>query len=60
MGAKSGSNSIAQSILAVDPPRCSWEVAKELGILEGAESIRDEVHRMLLYDPGASFEEHRE
>ena len=36
------------------------KVAKELGVLEGAESIQAELHKLLLYEPGAFFDKHRE
>ena len=32
------------------------KVAKELGVLEGAESIQAELHKLLLYEPGAFFD----
>ena len=36
------------------------KVAKELGVIDGASNIRAELHKLLLYEPGAFFEKHRE
>lgn len=36
------------------------KVAQELGVLNGASSIRAELHKLLLYEPGAFFDKHRE
>lgn len=36
------------------------KVAQELGIIDGASSIRAELHKLLLYEPGAFFDKHRE
>ena len=35
-------------------------VAQDLGVVDGASSIRAELHKMLLYEPGAFFDKHRE
>ena len=36
------------------------KVAQELGILDGASLLRAELHKLLLYEPGAFFDKHRE
>lgn len=36
------------------------KVAQDLGVVDGASSVRAELHKMLLYEPGAFFEKHRE
>ncbi|KAL8711917.1 MAG: hypothetical protein Q9225_007037 [Loekoesia sp. 1 TL-2023] len=36
------------------------KVADELGVIGGASSIRPELHKLLLYDPGAFFDKHRD
>ena len=36
------------------------KVAQDLGIVDGASSVRAELHKMLLYGRGAFFEKHRE
>lgn len=36
------------------------KVADELGIIGGGSSVRAELHKMLLYQPGAFFDKHRE
>lgn len=36
------------------------EVAKEHGVFDGAPGIRAELHKLLLYEPGAFFDRHRE
>ena len=36
------------------------KVAQELGVVDGASSIRAELHKLLLYEPGAFFDKHRE
>ena len=36
------------------------KVAQELGVVDGASSIRAEMHKLLLYEPGAFFDKHRE
>ena len=36
------------------------KVAQDLGVVDGASSVRAELHKMLLYEPGAFFENHRE
>ena len=36
------------------------KLAQELGVVDGASSIRAEVHKLLLYEPGAFFDKHRE
>ena len=36
------------------------KVAEELGVVDGASSVRAEMHKLLLYEPGAFFDKHRE
>ena len=36
------------------------KVAQDLGILDGVSSVRAELHKLLLYEPGAFFEKHKE
>ena len=36
------------------------KVAEDLGVVDGASSIRAELHKLLLYSPGAFFDKHRE
>ena len=36
------------------------KVAEELGVIDGAFGIRAELHKLLLYEPGAFFDKHRE
>ena len=36
------------------------KVAEELGVVDGDFGIRAELHKLLLYEPGAFFEKHRE
>ena len=36
------------------------KVAQDLGVVDGASSIHAELHKMLLYEPGAFFDKHRE
>ena len=36
------------------------KVAQELGVVDGASSIRAELHKLLLYERGAFFDKHRE
>ncbi|KAL8773539.1 MAG: hypothetical protein Q9209_001644 [Squamulea sp. 1 TL-2023] len=35
-------------------------VVRELGFMNGAPSVRPQLHRLLLYEPGAFFEKHRD
>lgn len=35
-------------------------IAEELGVMNATSSIRAELHKLLLYEPGAFFDKHRE